>query len=53
MKDKNSQQSPRLSARMVEPDETERLKKRATDLGLIVNAVSKVAKPTGNKGGKK
>ncbi len=38
MKDKNNGQSPELSARMVEPEATERLKKRARDLGLIVNA---------------
>ncbi len=38
MKDKNSQQSPKQSTRMVEPEATERLKNRARDLGLIVNA---------------
>lgn len=35
MKSKNDQ---RLSPAMVEDDATERLKKRARDLGLIVNA---------------
>ncbi len=50
MKDKNSQQSPKLSARMVEPEETEKLKKRARDLGLIVNAGSgKEVKPKDKK----
>ncbi len=52
MKDKNSQQSPKLSVRMVEPEETERLKKRARDLGLIVNAgaaAGKEARPAGKK----
>ncbi len=44
MKDKNSQQSPKQSTRMVEPEATERLKKFAKDLGLIVNAGA--AKPT-------
>lgn len=38
MKDKNNPKSPKLSARMVEDDATEKLKKRARDLGLIVNA---------------
>ncbi|MEJ7575914.1 MAG: hypothetical protein WKF74_02795 [Pyrinomonadaceae bacterium] len=46
MKDKNNGQSPELSARMVEPEATERLKKRARDLGLIVNArADKATKP--------
>ncbi len=50
MKDKNIKQSPKLSVRMVEDDATERLKKRASDLGLIVNAGSgKEAKPTNKK----
>jgi hypothetical protein len=42
-------------ARMVEDKATEKLKKRAQDLGLIVNAgLGKAAKPTGKKkGGKK
>jgi hypothetical protein len=53
MKDKDDKQSSQLSARMVEDEATERLKKRARDLGLIVNAGSKVAKPTNNKGEKK
>lgn len=38
MKGKNIRESPELSARMVEPEPIERLKKRAQDLGLIVNA---------------
>jgi hypothetical protein len=50
MKDKNINQSPSLSARMVEPEEVERLKKRARDMGLIVNTgVSKKDSPTGKK----
>ncbi len=54
MKDKNTEQSSRLSARMVEDEATERLKKRARDMGLIVNAgVGKVAKPTTQKKGSK
>ncbi len=40
MKDKNIKESSKLSVRMVEPEATERLKKRARDLGLIVNAGS-------------
>lgn len=55
MKDKNNTQFPSLSARMVEPEETERLKKRAQDLGLIVNAgANKADSQNGKKkGGKK
>lgn len=50
MKDKDTNQSPSLSARMVEDDATERLKKRAQDLGLIVNAsADKTTPPTGKK----
>ena len=50
MKDKNTNQSPSLSARMVEPEETEKLKKRARDLGLIVNTgVGKTTQPTGKE----
>ena len=50
MKDKNTEQSSSLSARMVEDDATERLKKRAQDLGLIVNAgAGKESPPTGEK----
>ncbi len=49
MKDKNNGQSPELSARMVEPEATERLKKRARDLGLIVNTGAKVTKPPDKK----
>jgi hypothetical protein len=53
VKDKNTNQSSSLSARMVEPEEVERLKKRAQDLGLIVNAgADKAAPPTGEKKGK-
>ncbi len=55
MKDKNNKQSPPLSARMVEDDATEKLKKRFRDMGLIVNAgVGKADKTTDQKnGGKK
>ena len=60
MKSKNNQhelggQPPQLSPSMVEDKFTEELKKRAQDLGLIVNAgADKVTKPTGKKkGGKK
>lgn len=54
MKDKNNNQSPSLSARMVEPEAIEKLKKRAQDWGLIVNAgVGKVAPPTGPASRKK
>ncbi len=49
MKDKNNGQSPELSAQMVEPEATERLKKRARDLGLIVNTGAKVTKPPDKK----
>ncbi len=52
MRNENSQQSPKLSARMVEPEETERLNKRAREIGLIVNAGAadgKEARPAGNK----
>ena len=55
MKGKNNQQPPpRLSASMVEDKATEKLKKRAQDLGLIVNAgARKPAKPAGQKRGSK
>ena len=58
MKDKNNSQSPPLSARMVEDDATEKLKKRFRDMGLIINAgVSKAAPPMEppiqKKGGKR
>ncbi len=55
MKDKNNKQSSSLSTRMVEPEATERLKKRFRDMGLIVNAgVGKADKTTDQKnGGKK
>ncbi|MEJ7578670.1 MAG: hypothetical protein WKF74_16860 [Pyrinomonadaceae bacterium] len=52
MKDKNIKESSKLSVRMVEPEATERLKKRARDLGLIVNAGAadgKEARPAGKK----
>ncbi len=49
MKDKDDKQSSQLSARMVEDEATERLKKRARDLGLIVNAGAKVTKPPDKK----
>ena len=55
MRDKNNQQHARLSSSMVEDKATEKLKKRAQDLGLIVNAgAGKATKPTGKKkGGRK
>ena len=54
MRDKNTEESPSLSARMVEPEETERLKKRARDMGLIVNTgVSKKDSSTSKKKGSK
>ncbi len=54
MKDKNNKQSSHLSVRMVEDEATERLKKRARDLGLIVNAgLGKAAPPTDKKKGSK
>ena len=54
MKDKNTKESPSLSARMVEPEATEKLKERARDLGLIVNAgAGKTTPPTGKKKGDK
>lgn len=52
MKDKNNQQQPALSSPMVEDKATEKLKKRAQDLGLIVNG-DKDARPTGKKKGGK
>ncbi len=57
MNDKNTEQSSRLSARMVEDEATEKLKKRARELGLSVNAnYGKEVKPAGEgkeKGGKR
>jgi hypothetical protein len=38
MKSKDGRDGPRLAPAMVEDKATERLKKRAQDLGLIVNA---------------
>ncbi len=38
MKSKNNEDEKHLSPAMVEDDATERLKKRARDLGLFVNA---------------
>ena len=52
MKSENKQHEPRLSPSMVEDKATEELKKRAQDLGLIVNAGSdKPTKLTGKKDG--
>ena len=48
-KRKNDKERPRLSASMVEDDATERLKKRARDLGLIVNAGSGKTRPADDK----
>jgi hypothetical protein len=43
---KNAQPSPPLSARMVEDETAEKLKKRLRDIGLIVNAgAGKAPKP--------
>jgi hypothetical protein len=54
MKDKNNQRQPPLSSSMVEDKATEKLKKRAQDLGLIVNAgADKATQPTGKKKGGK
>ena len=55
MKDKNNTQKQQLSPLMVEDKAAEKLKKRAQDLGLIVNAgVSKSPKqPVKKKGDKK
>jgi hypothetical protein len=54
MKGKNTTQSLPLSARMVEDKAAEKLKKRLSDMGLIVNAdVGRGAKPPEKKGGKK
>lgn len=51
MKGKNNQ--TRIKPGMVEDKATEKLKKRAQDLGLIVNASSgKASKPTGKKKGR-
>ena len=38
MKSKNDEQGKPLSSAMVEDEATEKMKKRARDLGLIVNA---------------
>jgi hypothetical protein len=48
-KRKDAKVRPRLSASMVEDDATERLKKRARDLGLIVNAGSGKTRPADDK----
>ena len=54
MKGKSNQQQSRLSSSMVEDKATEKLKKRAQDLGLIVNAgAGKPGKPAEKKGGGK
>ena len=50
MKGKDGGKGPR--AAMVEDKATERLKKRLSDLGLIVNA-GKADKPVKKKGGRK
>ncbi len=50
MKDENDKQPSRLSARMVEDEATEKLKKSARDWGLIVNAgADKADKAPGEK----
>lgn len=50
MKRKSDQNGPRLAPAMVEDKATERLKKRAQDLGLIVNAgLGKVTEQVGKK----
>lgn len=50
MKHKNNQQEPHLTPKMIEDKATEKLKKHAQDLGLIVNAgASERTKPTGKK----
>ena len=48
-KKKPDKKRPGLSASMVEDDATERLKKRARDLGLIVNAGSGKTRPADDK----
>jgi len=54
MKNENTKQSAPLSARMVEDEAAERVKKRLRDMGLIVNAgVGKANQPTGKKKGGK
>jgi hypothetical protein len=53
-KAKETDKRPKLSASMIEDDATERLKRRARDLGLIVNAgAGKPKKSPPKKGGKK
>ena len=54
MKSKNNQQESQLSPSMVEDKFTEELKKRAQDVGLIVNAgEGHATKPTSKKKGGK
>ena len=53
MKDQNKRQSTPLSSSMVEDKAMEKLKKRARDLGLIVNAGSGRAEKTAKKKGDK
>jgi len=55
MKNERTKESAPLSARMVEDETAERVKKRLRDMGLIVNAgVGKATIPMGKKkGGKK
>ena len=51
---KNNQQESRLAPKMVEDKATEKLKKRAQDLGLIVNAgADQTTKPTDKQKGSK
>jgi molybdate-binding protein len=50
MKKENTKQSAPLSARMVEDETAERVKRRLRDAGLIVNAgLGKAVKPTSEK----
>ena len=52
MSSENNRHEPKLQTLMVEDKATEKLKKRARDLGLITNAgAGKVTKPTGKKKG--
>lgn len=53
MKNKDERQGPPLAPAMVEDDATEKLKKRARDLGLIVNAGKPDRPADEKKGGKK
>jgi hypothetical protein len=54
MKNENTKESTPLSARMVEDETAERMKKRLRDMGLIVNAgLGKAVKPSDKKKGEK